>query len=265
MIAATLISVLGLPHGALDPFVAFRLGLWDNTRSLCLFLISYIAIAAAMIALWLWMPIIGFTIFFIISIVHFGRDYQRYKKNLWQQIAYGAYVLGLPALFHPQATQDIFNYLLFDRTPDAVMMGIKLMGGFGAVVLVTQLTQHQTTAVIELITLCLLAWLLEPMWYFVVFFCVMHSPRHLWPLYNQFALNQRKQVVLVIALITAITILLGFATAFVFQSAAINVDRLILQIIFIGLAGLTLPHMILIEWSKSQSIQSLDPLNNKTL
>jgi len=255
IIAATLISVLGLPHGALDPFVAFRIGLWDNMRSLCIFLISYIAIAAAMIALWLWMPIIGFTIFFVVSIVHFGRDYQRYKKNLWQQIAYGAFVLGLPALFHPQATQDIFNYLLFDRTPETVMTSIKLMGAFGAFLLIAQLKLHQTMAVIELVTLCLLAWILEPIWYFVVFFCVMHSPRHLLPLYKQFALNQRKQAVLVITVITTITVLIGLVTAFIFHSAAINLDGLVLQIIFIGLAGLTLPHMILIEWSKRHSAQ----------
>jgi len=254
IIAAALISVLGLPHGALDPVVAQRIGLWKSWLGLSVFLTLYVVLAAAMIALWLYIPIIGFVIFLAVSVIHFGRDYQRYQNSIWQQIAYGAFVLGLPTLFHPEGTQEIFDYLLFGHTPMVVIWSMQIGGILGAIVLASRLKLKQPIAITELTVLFLVAWLLSPLWYFVVFFCLMHSPRHLLPIFQQYEIQNRGKGLLVIVAITIVTLLLGAIAAYVFQATAISQNALLLQIIFIGLAGLTMPHMILIEWARRQTI-----------
>jgi len=250
IIAVALISVLGLPHGALDPIVAKRIGLWKNWLGLSVFLLLYVGIAAAMIALWLLMPLVGFVIFIAVSMLHFGRDYQRYQQDTFQQISYGMYVLGLPALFHRDATQTIFNYLLFGETPIAVMWAMQIGGVLGVFFLITKLNAQKKIAAAEILFLGLAAWVLPPLWYFVVFFCLLHSPRHLLPLFQQYEPKRRGTGLLIIIVITIITFSLGIVAGFVFKATAISQDALLLQILFIGLAGLTIPHMILIERSR---------------
>lgn len=250
IVAALLIALLGLPHGALDPVVAYRAGLWQRPLGLLAFLCVYLVLCGAMLALWWRFPLIGFLVFFIISALHFGRDYYRYKKNSAQQIAYGAFVLGLPTLFHPADTQQIFSYLLFGETPVAILWLLQIGGIAGALCLVLGLKGTPIKASIELAGLVFTAWLLSPLWYFVLFFCFLHSPRHLLPLYQDINTEQRQKSVTTMLVITLLTLLAAVVIAWYLSVSALSLDSLVLQIIFIGLAGLTVPHMILIEYSR---------------
>ena len=251
LIAATLlIALLGLPHGALDPVVAYRAKLWQHPIGLLAFLSVYLLLCAAMIGLWWQLPILGFLIFMAISALHFGRDYQRYKPQLWFQVSYGAFVLGLPTLFHPDETQQIFSYLLFDETPHAILWLLQIGGIAGAISLILGLRGTPRAAGAELTFLLISAWLLPPLWYFVLFFCFLHSPRHLAPIFRETDPKHRWKSVAVMSVITAITLAAAVGIAFIFRESSINLDSLVLQIIFIGLAALTVPHMILIEWSR---------------
>ena len=59
VLAACLISLVGLPHGALDPLVATRYGLIRDLRSTAWFLAIYTSIIGLVIGFWLLLPIVA--------------------------------------------------------------------------------------------------------------------------------------------------------------------------------------------------------------
>ena len=97
--------------------------------------------------------------------------------------------------------------------------------------------------VLNIITMMLTAFLLNPLIYFLCFFCFFHSVKNfkeskkfLLPMYN--SLHKK-----VIGINLLITIILSIIIFRVFLTGTIE-DKL-LKITFIGLASLTVPHMLL--------------------
>ena len=59
ILASCFISLVGLPHGALDPVVAYRNGLINDWRSIIQFLVLYTGIVAAVVGLWILAPVLS--------------------------------------------------------------------------------------------------------------------------------------------------------------------------------------------------------------
>ena len=114
VLAACLISLVGLPHGALDPLVATRYGLIRDLRSTAWFLAIYTSIVGLVIGFWLLLPIVALLLFLLISAIHFGRDW-KYKIS-FGGFGYGAFVMGLPAWAFPEQVEQIFGFLIFQDT-----------------------------------------------------------------------------------------------------------------------------------------------------
>ena len=100
ILASCFISLVGLPHGALDPVVAHRCGLIHDLRSSAQFFAGYVIVVALVVLLWLQLPAASLLLFLLISCVHFGRDWK--QKISFGGFAYGAFVLGLPAWTAPR-------------------------------------------------------------------------------------------------------------------------------------------------------------------
>jgi len=94
----------------------------------------------------------------------------------------------------------------------------------------------------ELAVLATAAVVLPPLVFFILYFCGLHSPRHL--LHAAQNLN-RKSAIITAAGVTLLTVVLGGLV--VMQAPVGRLDERLLQLTFIGLAVLTVPHMILIE------------------
>ena len=58
--AAMAILIFGVPHGALDPLTAHRLGLIPSKIKILFFLIGYLAISGLAFYLWLLFPLLSF-------------------------------------------------------------------------------------------------------------------------------------------------------------------------------------------------------------
>ena len=74
--------LLGLPHGALDHLVPFRVG-WTwagRPLGLGLYLLAYVALAAAYFALWLVAPTLAFLGFLIATVLHWGQGDVRFLE-----------------------------------------------------------------------------------------------------------------------------------------------------------------------------------------
>lgn len=247
-LAILLIALLGIPHGALDPVVAKRAGLMNSSMAGLGFYTLYTLIAGVFVGLWLWLPLPSLLVFLLISAQHFGRDW--HGALSLGGFAYGALVLGLPAWFQTEAVQAIFEFLLFGDEAAVAVWALKGLGVIGLSLGLIDIRRIPLQKLAELGALTLCAWLLDPIWYFVVYFCGLHSPRHLTAEYQKLPSHERTQALRVMAFITLLTIVGALVVGLWVQPSVMQLNALIIQITFIGLFALTVPHMALIEWER---------------
>jgi len=246
ILAACLISLVGLPHGALDPVIAHRAGLIRSPLSAMQFVFSYLMVVALVVGFWLLTPTLALLVFLAISAVHFGRDWQR--KLQFGGLGYGLLILGLPGLFHADEVVQIFAFLLFGEDPLLALRALQLMAVLGTLLVVWDIRGLSLLRRIELTLLASIAWMIEPLWYFVIYFCGFHSPRHLIPEFLRLEPAHRVTAFAVVLATTILTLALAAVVGSHVEVRYDNLNMLVFQLLFIGLAALTVPHMCLLEW-----------------
>ena len=246
IIASLIIAVMGIPHGALDPVIAHRYGLIHSKFSGFLFILIYLIPTFAVIISWLAFPQLTLILFLLISALHFGRDWQ--SSLGFGGFGYGALVVGLPVIAHKDQVLVIFNFLLIEHHspyPNLLLYALTVTGG---ILLAPYARKFKTKQIIELALIITAGLLLSPLWYFVFFFCCLHSPRHLYSEFNHITAPQRPTALVIMTVITLITGAIAFIFIYSQMAQAVLLNQLIYQVLFIGLAALTVPHMCLLEW-----------------
>jgi len=251
ILASCLISLVGLPHGALDPVVAHRHDLIQDIRSSLLFFAAYAGLVSIVVGFWLLLPQIALLIFLFISCIHFGRDWKSHLSL--GGFGYGAWVLGLPALTAPTEVEAIFSFLIFQTEAEASLIFLQMIGATSAVLLWIDRTRLSVIRIAELFILAVSAYFLEPLWFFVVYFCGFHSPRHIVAEFRAMKKETRFKAYVVMLLTTILTLSIAAVSGSHLERYYMNIDMVMYQIIFIGLAALTVPHMCLLEWAERQA------------
>jgi Brp/Blh family beta-carotene 15,15'-monooxygenase len=252
------VALAGLPHGAADAWIAAREGLTRGWPGKAVFLAVYSGLALLVIAAWLLFPVMSLALFLAISVWHFGDD-SRKDLNPVARIATGLIILGAPATFHAAAVSDAYGILSGDRIAAIVSAQAGLFW-LGCVALpltlaltparlpfLVRATPQRVNHLIEMILLVALAAFLSPLLYFVVYFCGIHSPRHLGRVIHLFPDRGGSGLWLTITALTLIPVLAGAAAWGWLTTAGQQPDAAGLQVLFIGLAALTLPHMLLVD------------------
>ncbi len=242
---AALVALLGIPHGALDPVLAHESNIARTPRELARFLLLYVSLASLVVATWWAVPAMALAGFLFLSIWHFGGDWRELLN--WQATSGAATVVCAPAVFHPVAVQDLFSMLLFGAEATWLIPLLQVLGAValvGLAIAVPAVATKRPRVALELLTLPMLAWLLPPLLFFVVYFCCLHSPRHI--IDSLAFVTVRRSVIVMTGLaMTALTVSAATA-AFLLLPAAETATRMMV-IVFVGLAALTVPHMLLIE------------------
>ncbi len=240
------VALLGIPHGAVDPLLARVFGVVTTPVQTALFFVTYIVLAMVVVGLWLLAPVPSLGAFLALSVWHFRGDWSSELSVLESTVA-AAVVVCAPALFHPEATAEIFSMLTFGSAVEPLLNVARTSAVIAiAALLATVISRirRQRLAMLELLSLPLLAWLLSPLMFFVVYFCGLHSPRHI--IESARVLSWRSPIVRTTA----------FAISFVTVAAAVGIYAILpavdaaprlLAVVFIGLAALTVPHMLLLE------------------
>lgn len=243
---AILAAVLGLPHGALDPLIARRLGMWRGPLSFGAFNLVYAGLSIAVVALWLVAPVPSLVLFLVVSAVHFGGDCMRERSPAPRALT-GAALLTLPAFRDEDAVAGLYATLAGEgaRSVASVQAAIGLpllVLLLGLAVLAARRAPHEA---LELGLVALLALTTPPLVFFIVYFCTLHSARHLREGFVEEREQPRRLTALVIVAYTVIPLLA--AGAFLTTTAgAASLDDQLLRVVFIGLAALTVPHMLLV-------------------
>ncbi len=258
IVSLFLILSLGISHGALDHIKGKKLIKILNYKSIISFYILYIFIGLSVVLLWILFPKILLIAFLIIASFHFGKEdaeFVNYKPN--QDFIYffkGSIVITAPLLFHKTETLKIFNYLNFDVSQSVLIMDyflvLFIIISFFANIFISLNKQIDIKSLLmmDYISILLLNYFLSPVLAFTVYFCFLHSVRHSFKLSNELNKNNFikgfKEFIIKAMPLTILTTILFLISIFFLKNYYL-LDSAILKVIFIGLASLTFPHILL--------------------
>ena len=260
---------VGLPHGAFDGAVAMALGWAKQPWMMLIFIMGYIGLAALVIVVWLAFPSAALIAFLGISLIHFGLG-DMIKgagiEPLVQTIAHGGMVIGGISLFHKGEVDVIFSYLTDGDTAIIWMFVEQASFVIGLALLIYLVMAIARPALrprlLEVVCLGFIFYMLPPLAGFAFYICMVHTPRHLlrvWRQLNQLNFNRQSMMTMAVAFTCASWLAGGIALWMMPQS--MSADAHLLRVIFIGLAALTVPHMLLVDglFRRQQIIRMVMP------
>lgn len=262
-LTAAAVAVLGLPHGAIDHVfarrvLAPRLGrLWPLP-----FAAAYLALAGAVIAVWLALPAVALAGFLALSAWHFGEEDAAMAPLLppgrrgFEAAARGMLPILLPVAFHPEETGLLFAWLLLGPSPEAVGGALSAAQGatlpaalaLAAGLAAAAAVREAWTAPVEIAFLTAAFAVLPPLLGFALYFCVWHAPRHslravadLYPGRLGDGLAQFAKDAAGLTLATLVFAGIAWRAA----GGPDGWSDATVRVLFIGLAALTVPHALL--------------------
>ena len=259
------ILILGVSHGSLDHIKGKKLLKLFNIKSTYVFYVTYILISIVVVISWILLPSITLLVFLIIASFHFGKEDTQFlinNKSYITQLLYvfkGALIVLAPLTFHFQETVAIFKLLFiedqafystldFIENNDIIKIGIILSFWSNIFLFLKNFEIKKFVIFFDYFSILTLNLYLTPLLAFTIYFCFLHSIRHSISLaieldqknlINGFKIFVKKALPL-----TFLTCILSFIALYLL-STSYNLDSAILKIIFIGLASLTFPHILL--------------------
>lgn len=242
-----LVILAGLPHGALDPLVAQKAGIWTTPGGFFAFIASYLALGTVTLALWLAFPGVALLVFLLYSGYHFSGDWRRELRPLLR-VGSGLFIVTAPALFQPEQTSNYFALLAGKEATAFILPALQVLAFPSTLCILAAAVHIRANRILclELLVLLTAGIFLPPLLFFILYFCAAHSPKHLIHIAKGFPLRALAK--------TAITFTfasVGLGALALFISGTVPVADGLLQVLFIGLAVLTVPHMLLVEWAES--------------
>jgi Brp/Blh family beta-carotene 15,15'-monooxygenase len=265
IICLILILTIGVSHGSLDHIKGKKLFKILGISNIYIFYISYIFISLAIIFTWLLIPTFTLFVFLAVAAYHFGKEDTlflinkdfSFKEPLF--FLKGLLIIIAPLNFHFVETINIFKmlfveserfYFYLDLIEQTKIISLTfILSTLASIYLFSQNFKIINISIfLDFFSILMLNYYLPPLLAFTVYFCFLHSIRHAISLIihlNQinfkigFLLFVKKALPL-----TILTIIICLITLF-FLSNYYVLDNAIIKIIFIGLASLTFPHILL--------------------
>ena len=260
-----LILSIGISHGALDNQKGKRLSQLYNIQKSYFFYLIYSLIGVSIIIFWLFFPTLSLILFLIVASYHFGKEDTEFlinNKNVSNLILYflkGSLIIIAPLMFHFVETINIFklllieneNFYLFlnfieDNSILLFALSISLLSNI--YYLLKDFKIVNILILFDFFSIIALNYFLTPLVAFTIYFCFLHSFRHSISLITE--LNQKSLKIGAITFIkkampiTVLTAILYIISLY-FLSNFYQLNDAILKVIFIGLASLTFPHILL--------------------
>ena len=254
-----LILILGISHGALDNIKGKKLLKLFGYKQNVSFYLGYVLISSLIIIFWLIFPNIILLLFLIVAAYHFGKEdtvFSFKEKYLIPECLYffkGSTVIIAPLLFQKDKTNEIFQTLNFYVFESQIFsnqfLTMLLCLSFLSSLYISNKKNTDLKGLIfmDFFSLIILNIFLTPILAFTLYFCFLHSIRHsitlIFELDKSFKSGLKKFINKAIPL----TFITGaiFLIAVYLLNNFYMLDEAIYKVIFIGLASLTFPHILL--------------------
>jgi beta-carotene 15,15'-dioxygenase len=256
---------IGISHGALDNEKGKKLSKLYNIKKFYFFYIIYSLIGISIIIFWLFFPTVSLILFLIVASYHFGKEDIEFlinKKNISNLILYflkGSLIIIAPLMFHFVETINIFKLLLIENENFYLFLNFIEDNSILFFALSISLLSNiyyflknfkivNILIFLDFFSIIALNYFLTPLVAFTIYFCFLHSFRHSISLIT--GLNENSLKIGAITFIKKampLTILTGilYVISLYFLSNYYQLNDAILKVIFIGLASLTFPHILL--------------------
>ena len=260
-----LILSIGISHGSLDNLKGKKLFQIFGISNFFIFYLSYGLIALLIIILWIITPYISLMIFLVVASYHFGKEDTQFlivENSYYNQLLFflkGSLIVFAPLYFHFDETISIFKLLLIDdeffynfldfvETSNILLYGIILSTLSNILLFSKKFELKKFTIFLDYFSIIIINYYFSPLAAFTIYFCFLHSIRHIISLMSELDSNDLRnglkiftKKALPLTILTAIFSLIGLYLL----NNTYNFDSSIIKIIFIGLASLTFPHILL--------------------
>ena len=264
-ICLLLILSIGISHGSLDNVKGRKLFQIFEIKKFYIFYLAYILIAIIVIILWILIPYVSLIIFLTVASYHFGKEDTQFlivENSYYNQFLFllkGSLIVFAPMYFHFEETISIFKLLLIENEnfynfldlieSKKILLYCIILSTLANILLFTKNFElKKFTIFLDYFSIIIINYYFSPLVAFTIYFCFLHSVRHSISLMseldrddlgNGFKIFVKKALPLTI--ITAIFCAIGLYLL----NNTYNLESSILKIIFIGLASLTFPHILL--------------------
>ena len=265
LICLLLILSIGVSHGSLDNLKGRKLFQIFKIDNFFIFYLSYVLISVFVIILWIIIPSISLMIFLIVASHHFGKEDTQFlivENSYFNQLFFflkGTLIIFAPMYFHFDETISIFKLLLIDNesfyeflnfieSNKILLYGIILSTLSSIILFIKNFEFKKFIIFLDYFSILIINFYFSPLVAFTVYFCFLHSIRHsislMYELDNNDLMNGLKIFTKKALPLTIVTATFCFLGLYLLNNTY-NFDSSVLKIIFIGLASLTFPHILL--------------------
>ncbi len=244
----------GLAHGSIDIFTAKRFNLIKSNKSLIFFLTIYISIPIFFFYFWLKFPNLFFVFFLILSGLHFGisdRESKSFLVKNMEVLLRAIIIIIVPVRFYTDEIKEIFLFFFVSDnfitsfyywSEFFLYLAIFILILFLISFLLKKISKN---LIIEIILLIFCFTYFKPLVSFLIYFCFLHSVRHL--LYEKLKLNlSLKRLILKTLPMTVLSCLfIIFLIITVNKNNLFNVSHIV-----IAISSLTISHIFLVNFLK---------------
>ena len=265
LICLFLILVIGVSHGSLDNLKGRKLLQIFRIYNFFIFYLSYILISLIVIFLWVIAPSISLVVFLVVASHHFGKEDTQFliiKNSYLNQLLFflkGSLIVFTPMYFHFDETISIFKLLLIDNESfyeflniietNKILLYCIIVSTLSSIILFAKNFEFKRfTIFLDYFSILIINYYFSPLVAFTIYFCFLHSVRHSISLISELdndnltnGLKIFTKKALPLTILTAISCFLGLYLL----NNTYDFNNSILKIIFIGLASLTFPHILL--------------------
>ena len=265
LVCLLLILIIGVSHGSLDHIKGRKLLKIFQIKNIITFYTSYFLLAVTIIILWVLLPTVVLIAFLIVASFHFGKEDTQFlidNNSYLNQFLFflkGSLVILAPLYFNFNETVSIFKLLLIENESfyqslsiiennNFLIIGIVLSALSSIILFFKKFELRKFTIFFDYFSIIIINMHFSPLIAFTIYFCFLHSIRHSISLITELDQESLRNGLLVfikkatpLTILTAIFCLIGLY----FLNNNYNLDSAILKLIFIGLASLTFPHILL--------------------
>ena len=265
VICLFLILTIGISHGALDDQKGKKLSQLYNIKKSYFFYLIYSLIGISIIIFWLFFPTVSLILFLVVASYHFGKEDTEFlieNKNVSNLILYflkGSLIIIAPLIFHFVETINIFKLLLIENEKFYLFLNFIENNNILLIILSISLLSSiycflkdlkiiNVLIFLDFFSIIVLNYFLTPLIAFTIYFCFLHSFRHTISLITELNENNFKiGAITFIKKAMPLTVLTAifYVISLYFLSNFYQLNDAILKVIFIGLASLTFPHILL--------------------
>ncbi len=257
IISLFLILTIGISHGSLDHIKGKKLIKYFGYKSMTIFYLGYVFIGVITILIWLVFPKLLLLLFLIVAAYHFGKEDSEFinQKEKFELIYFlkGSLIITTPLFFHKEETLEIFETLNFNISNNLIISNeilfILILSSFvsGIILSLNKSFEARSLLLMDYLSILILNYFLNPIIAFTIYFCFLHSIRHSISLIRELNKNLKKGFPVFIKKAFPLTILtiLGYVVSISILNNYNEFNETIYRVIFIGLASLTFPHILL--------------------